>query len=463
MKPILTLLTALLFAPLAALLAATAEPANKPNVIIIFTDDMGYGDIGPFGDKHKTPHLDRMAAEGSKLTAFYVSSVACTPSRSSLMTGCYAQRIGMGGNVVFPADKRGLNPSEITLAEMLKSVGYATGCFGKWHLGDQPEFLPTKQGFDEYEGIPYSNDMWSEAGKPKDKHNHPPLPYMKQDKVIAHIPDGASQAVLTDALSDATVSFIQRHAKEPFFAYVPLASVHYPWFVTQARLDAAGGDVFAAQITEIDQFVGRVMETLKALAIDKNTLIFFTNDNGGAGKTFSGPLRGGKFGPEYEGHMRVPTLAWWPGSIPAGRVCAEIGTTADVLPTLASISGAALPTDRIIDGKNISDLLLGQAGAKSPHAVLFYGAGGVRQGKWKLVRYRVKADWFDELYDLAADLGEKTNLAAQEPGRVKAMKVLLEAHNEELKKNVRPAGLVANPKPILPDATGSPTLAELRK
>ena len=233
--------------------------------------------------------------------------------------------------------------------------------------------------------------------------------------------------------------------------------------MTQARLDAAGGDVFAAQITEIDQFVGRVMETLKALAIDKNTLIFFTNDNGGAGKTFSGPLRGGKFGPEYEGHMRVPTLAWWPGSIPAGRVCAEIGTTADVLPTLASISGAALPTDRIIDGKNISDLLLGQAGAKSPHAVLFYGAGGVRQGKWKLVRYRVKADWFDELYDLAADLGEKTNLAAQEPGRVKAMKVLLEAHNEELKKNVRPAGLVANPKPILPDATGIPTLAELRK
>jgi len=435
----------------------------KPNVILIFTDDMGYGDIGPFSDKYKTPNLDRMAGEGMKWTNFYVSSVACTPSRSALMTGCYAQRIGMGGNVVFPADQRGLNPSEITIAEVLKAAGYATGCFGKWHIGDQPEFLPTKQGFDEYEGIPYSNDMWNEAGKPKGKRDYPPLPYMKQGKVIAHIPDGASQAVLTDALSDATVDFIKRHAKEPFFAYVPLPAVHSPWFVTKERREAAGGDDFAAQITEVDQFVGRVMDTLKSLGIDKNTLVFFTNDNGGGGKTFSGPLRGGKFGPTYEGHMRVPTLAWWPGRIPAGRVCAEIGTSADLLPTLASISGSAVPADRIIDGKNLSDLLLGKPGATSPHEVLFYGEGGVRQGQWKLVRYRVKADWFDELYDLQADLGEKNNLAAQEPERVKVMKALLDAHNAALKKNVRPAGLVQNPKPILSDATGIPTLAELRK
>ena len=250
MKHPLALLTALLLAPLAALHAADA-PARRLNIIVIFIDDMGYGDIGPFSDKHKTPHLDRMAAEGIKLTDFYVSSVACTPSRSSLMTGCYAQRIGMAGPVVFPADKRGLNPSEITLAEMLKSAGYATGCFCKWHLGDQPEFLPTKQGFDEFEGIPYSNDMWREAGKPKDKHNHPPLPYMKQDKVITHIPDAASQAVLTDALSDATVSFIKHHAKEPFFAYVPLAAPHYPWFVTKTRLDAAGGDVFPRRLRRL--------------------------------------------------------------------------------------------------------------------------------------------------------------------------------------------------------------------
>ena len=452
-----------LCAMLALLLCSTLGAAAKPNIIVIFTDDMGYGDISPFSDKHKTPNLDRMAAEGIKLTDFYVSSVACTPSRSSLMTGCYAQRVGMGGNVVFPADVRGLNPSETTLAEMLKNVGYATGCFGKWHLGDQPGFMPMNQGFDEYEGIPYSNDMWSEAGKPMGKKNYPPLPYMKHDKVVAHIPDGASQAVLTDAISDATVDFIQRHAKKPFFAYVPLAAVHYPWFVTKERREAAGGDDFAAQITEVDQFVGRVIDTLKSLGIDRNTLVFFSNDNGGGGKTFGGPLRGGKFGPEYEGHTRVPTLAMWPGKIPAGCVCAEIGTTADVLPTLASISGAAVPTDRIIDGKNISDLLLGKPGAKSPHEVLFYGDGGVRQGKWKLVRHRVKADWFDELYDLEADLGEKTNLAAQEPERVKAMKALLDAHNAELKKSVRPAGLVQNPKPILPDVTGIPSLAELRK
>jgi arylsulfatase A-like enzyme len=231
--------------------------------------------------------------------------------------------------------------------------------------------------------------------------------------------------------------------------------------VTKERREAAGGDDFAAQITEVDQFVGRVIDTLKSLGIDKNTLVFFTNDNGGGGKTFSGPLRGGKFGPEYEGHRRVPTLAWWPGRIPAGRVCAEIGTTADVLLTLASLSGAAVPTDRIIDGKNLSDLLLGKPEVKSPHQVLFYGDGGVRQGKWKLVRYRVKADWFDELYDLEADLGEKTNLSAQEPERVKAMKALLDAHNADLKKHIRPAGLVANPNFILPDATDIPTLAEL--
>lgn len=452
-----------LYTMLSFVLGTALSAADKPNIIVVFIDDMGYADIGPFSGKHPTPHLDRMAAEGLKLTAFYVSSVACTPSRSALMTGCYAERVGMGGNVVFPADKRGLNPSEITIAEVLKKNGYATGCFGKWHLGDQPDFMPNRQGFDEYEGIPYSNDMWNETGKPKGKRDYPPLPYLKQDKVVAYIPDQASQAVLTDAISDATADFITRHAKEPFFAYVPLTAVHYPWFATPERLAAARDEPFKAQITEIDQCLGRLMALLKSLNIDKKTLIFFTSDNGGGGKTSSGSLRGGKFGPEYEGHMRVPALAWWPGKIPAGKVTSQIGTTADVLPTLAVLTGAEVPRDRFIDGKNISDILLGKEGAKSPHEILYYGDGGLRQGKWKLVCYRQKAERFVELYDLEKDLAETNNLASQEPERVKAMQAFLGKHVTDIKTNNRPAAFVDKPRPILPDATGIPTLAEYRK
>jgi levanase/fructan beta-fructosidase len=429
---------------------------GKPNIVLIFIDDMGYGDIGPFGSAYKTPHLDRMAAEGMKLTDFYVSSSACTPSRAALMTGCYADRIGMGASVVFPADKRGLNPSEITIAEILKKGGYATGCFGKWHLGDHPDFMPNNQGFDEYEGIPYSNDMWI----PNKRRTYPPMPWMKQNKVVAHIPDAASQAVLTDAITDAAVDFIKRHKDQPFFAYVPHAAVHAPFLSTRERLAAAGGDVMAALISEVDGSVGRIMHTIRELGIADNTLLLFTNDNGGGGKTSPGPLRGAKFGPKYEGHMRVATLAWWPGRIPAGSVSSEIMTTTDVLPTLARLAGQPVPDDRIIDGKDVSDILLGKPGAKSPHETLYYENGGIRQGKWKLVHYRVKANWFTELYDLEADLGEKNNLADKHPDKVKALKAALDAHVAEIKKNTRLAGFVENPKPLLSEAGGLPTLAE---
>jgi len=436
---------------------ASALAADRPNIVIIFIDDMGYGDIGPFGASRDTPHLDRMAAEGMKLTDFYVSSSACTPSRSALMTGCYADRIGMGASVVFPADERGLNPSEITIAEILKKGGYATGCFGKWHLGDQPEFLPTRQGFDEYAGIPYSNDMWVK-GNPK--RNYPPLPWMKQNEPVAHIPDEASQAVITDAITDAAVDFIKQHSDEPFFAYVPHSAVHYPFMVTPERLEAAGDDPMTALISEVDNSTGRILQTLRDLRIAENTFVLFTNDNGGGGKTSSGPLCGAKFGPKYEGHMRVATLAWWPGKIPAGSVSSEIMTTTDVLPTVAKLTGQSVPTDRIIDGKDVSDILLGKPSAKSPHETLYYENDGIRQGQWKLVHYRVKADWFTELYDLEADLGERNNIADQYPDRVETMKAALDAHVAEIAKNVRPAAFVENPKPLLSDASGLPTLAE---
>jgi len=462
LKTILTpVMTTWLFV-LVAIFVQTSQAADKPNIVLFFTDDMGYGDIGPFGSTtHETPHLDRMAKEGIKFTDFYVSSSACTPSRSALMTGCYADRVGMGASVVFPADKRGLNPSEITIAEMLRTKGYVTGCFGKWHLGDQPDFMPLNQGFDEYEGIPYSNDMWSEVGR-QGRKKYPPLPYIKQDKVVAYIPDRNSQAVLCDAVTDAAVSFIKRHKDKPFFAYVPYALVHTPFMVLEERLAAAGGDVFKAQITEMDNSVGRVMKTLRELGIADNTLVFFTNDNGGGGKTSSGPLRGGKFGPKYEGHMRVPTLAWWPGKIPAGTVTGEIGTTTDILPTIAKLVGAEVPSDRIIDGKDISDILLGKKGAKSPHDTLYYEIDGIRQGKWKFVRYG-RGGKTQELYNLDDDLSEKNNLAGQFPEKVKDMQAELDKHKQSLKAGSRPAAFVKDPKPILTDASGLPTLFEYRK
>lgn len=431
----------------------TSRSAKLPNIVFIFIDDMGYGDIGPFGStQNKTPHLDQMAKEGMVFTNFYVSSTACTPSRSALLTGCYANRVGMQGDVVFPADKRGLNPKEITIAEMLKLKGYETGCFGKWHLGDQPEFLPLKQGFDEYTGIPYSNDMW----QGNTNRNWPPLPFMKGNKVVAYIPDGVSQSLLCDALTDAAVDFIKRHRNNPFFAYVPHAFVHQPRYTLRERAEKAEGNVFRAQVEEIDGSVGRILATIKELGLAENTLVFFTSDNGGARGTSMGPLRGGKGGPEYEGHKRVPTIAWWPGRIPANSMTSEIGATIDILPTLASITGAGKPNDRIIDGYDISALLFGKPGAKSPHEILYYGTGGVRQGKWKLVRIGDK----NELYNLETDLGEKTDLSNQNPEKLKELTALLDAHILDFNQNNRQAAYVENPKPLLTKPDNVPTLAE---
>ncbi len=435
----------------------TVSRERQPNVVLIFIDDMGYGDIGPFGSNHPTPHLDRMAEEGMKLTDFYVSSAACTPSRSALMTGCYADRIGMGRSVVFPADKRGLNPKEVTIAEILKKAGYATGCFGKWHLGDQPEFMPLAQGFDTYEGIPYSNDMWVK-GNPKRKY--PPLPWIRGNQAVAHVPDAASQAAITDAITEAAVRFIDDNKDKPFFCYVPHSAVHAPFMVTPKRLEAANGEVMQALVSEIDTSTGRIFEALRKHEIDENTLVLFTNDNGGAGKTNSGPLRGAKFGPKYEGHMRVATLAWWPGKIPAGSSSSEIIATIDVLPTIAKLAGQRIPNDRIIDGHDVSDILLGRPGAKSPHESLFYENGGIRQGKWKLVHYRVKADRFNELYDLEKDLGERNDLSKRHPDKVKAMKAALDAHLAGISENTRPAGFVENPIPLLAHPGDLPELRE---
>jgi len=443
---------------------AWAAPSAKPNIVILFIDDMGYGDIGPFGNQvNQTPHLDRMAEEGIKFTQFYVANTACTPSRSALLTGTYAHRIGMdGGNgnlaVTFPGDSRGLNPNEITIAEMLRENGYATGCFGKWHLGDQPQFMPLAQGFDTYFGIPYSNDMWPlhTSKNPITKRKYEPLPVMSQDQAVAHVEDGVDQSLLAEVFTDKAIAFIKKNQKKPFFCYIPHAHVHKPRYARPEYLKRAEGNVDRAHVEEIDDSTGRVLHTLKDLKLDRNTLVIFTSDNGAASGMSSGPLRGGKGGPKYEGHMRVPTLAWWPGTIPAGSISKEIGVTTDLLPSLAKLTVSKVPDDRIIDGKDISDVLLGKKDAQSPHQLHYYENEGIRRGDWKLVKKGSRS----ELYDLSKDPGERKDLSRNHPELVKELNRALQKHAASIAANLRPAGFAKHPKPILREVGDLPTLKQ---
>ena len=433
--------------------ACADEP--RPNFVVIFIDDMGYGDIGPFGSTiNHTPHLDRMAEEGMKLTSFYVAAPVCTPSRAALMTGCYPKRVGLAKGsfhaVLFPGDKHGLHPDEITIAEVLVEAGYATGCFGKWHLGDQPQFLPKSQGFDEYFGIPYSNDMW---------HGHQgwyftPLPLVRGAEAVGEVKTMEDQAQLCKLFTDEAVAFIRRNEDRPFFAYLPHAFIHHPRAARKPFLDKAGNpdQVTGAQIEEVDWSVGQVLEALRQSELDERTLVIFTSDNGGARGCVNRPLRGGK-GSALEGGMREPTLAWWPGNVPAGSVCDELMTAMDLLPTFAALAGADAPQDRILDGKDVSDLLLARPGARSPHDAFFYYQGNnlraVRSGPWKL--------FVDgRLYHLERDISEAHDVAATNPDVVARLEEHLARAGEDLGdgekpgKNCRPVGVADHPRVILP-------------
>lgn len=471
MKPVLTLLI------LAAL--SNSVLAGKPNIVLIFIDDMGYGDIGPFGNKvNHTPCLDRMATEGNVLRQFYVANTACTPSRSALMTGTYAHRIGMDGTVVFPGEERGLNPDEITIAEMLRDHGYATGCFGKWHLGDQPAFLPLTQGFDQYFGIPYSNDMWpgNLRGHRHTKQPYTPLPVVHQNEVVAYVSDGADQSLLCEVTTNHAVQFIENHKDEPFFCYVPHAYVHAPRFARPENLRKAEGNVNRSNVEEIDTSVGRILDKLRELDLADNTFVIFTSDNGGAGGLSMGPLRGGKGGAKYEGHMREPTITWWPGTIPAGVESEEIAVTTDILPSLARLTGASVPDDRTIDGKDVLDILLGKPDAVSPHKIHYYEVDAIRRGPWKLIRVGKRR----ELYNLEKDLGERSDVSKQHPDLVTELDGLLTEHAVAIKADTRPAGfvepgtarpLVSKPGDLprlrdfmgLPDTTASTSVAKKSK
>lgn len=440
--------------------SCAATDGRKPNVVLIFIDDMGYGDIGPFGSTvNKTPHLDRMAAEGLALRQFYVSNTNCTPSRAALMTGTYAHRIGMDGDVLFPGERRGLNPNETTIAEVMRGAGYATGVFGKWHLGDQPEHLPLEHGFDEYFGIPYSNDMWpgNLRGHRHTKEPYTPLPVVRNDQVVAYVADGADQALLAEAVTDAAIEFIREHRAEPFFLYLPHAYIHRPRYARPEIAERAGGDINRAVVEEVDDSVGRVLDTLRALDLAEGTLVIFTSDNGGSTGMSMGPLRGGKGGPKYEGHMREPTITWWPGTIPAGQTTDEIVSALDILPSLAALVGAAPPGHQI-DGKNALEILLGKPDARSPHELLFYEDEGIRRGNWKLVR---GASGSFELYDLDADVGETNDLAAAHPARVDELSALLEEHAAEIAANQRPAAQSGTALHLITEPGDLPKLREL--
>jgi arylsulfatase A len=439
-----------------ALFASTAI-AKTPNIVLIFTDDQGYQDIGCFGaPKIRTPNLDKMALEGMRFTDFYSANSVCSPSRAALLTGCYPTRVNIPG-VLFPRHDIGLNPSEITIADMLKDEGYATACIGKWHLGHHAKFLPTSQGFDQYYGIPYSNDMTIDTTMPladdvvlregitadkikseKPKKNWVPL--LRNEQVIEYPCD---QSTLTQRYTQEAIQFIEDNQEQPFFLYMPHTLPHIPLAASPKFKGSSPAGFYGDTIEEIDWSVGEVLNTLKRLKLDANTLVIFTTDNGpwnlknGHGGSAL-PLRGYKF-QTYEGGMRVPCIMRWPGKIPAGTENSELASTIDLLPTFARITGATVPTDRVIDGMDILPLMLGRSDARSPHKSFYYYRGrkleSMRQGNWKL-RFNNEI----ELYHLGRDISETENLAAKNPQRVKSMLQEMKSFDESLRANSRPEG-----------------------
>jgi arylsulfatase A-like enzyme len=449
---------------LMALLLSAAAHARTPNVVVIFIDDLGYGDIGPFGaTKQRTPHLDRMAKEGMKLTSFYATPV-CSVSRAQMMTGCYGARVSVPG-VYFPGQSVGLNPSEVTVAERLKEKGYATQIIGKWHLGDQPEFLPTRQGFDHYLGIPYSNDMLKKSAETK----VPVVPLLRDEKVV-ELMDGDAQSRLVELYTKEAVDFIGRNKDRPFYLYFAHNAVHTPIHPGAAFAGKSQNGRFGDWVEEVDWSVGQVLDALRSQGLDKDTLVVFTSDNGpwlikGADGGSAGPLRGGK-GSTWEGGVRVPTLAWWPGRVPAGAVNDAVAATIDLLPTFVSLAGGTVPASPVIDGRDITPILLGQS-KESAREAHFYFSGyelqAVRQGRWKLALVPQPEDNKKKgpkvaaglrLYDLDAEIGEQTDVSAQHPEVVVKLKALADKMAAEIGGKTptarRPAGEVKGAKTLYP-------------
>ena len=445
---------------------------KTPNVVIMFMDDMGYADIGAFGAKaYPTPHLDKMAKEGRKFTDFYVTQAVCSASRAGLLTGCYNVRIGING-ALGPKSNSGLNPDEVTIAEICKQEGYATACYGKWHLGHHKKFLPMQHGFDDYFGLPYSNDMWpyhpGVLHLPMEERlkRWPHLPLIDGNEVINPKVSGKDQEMLTTQYTERAVSFIEENKDNPFFVYLPHSMVHVPLYVSDKFKGKSGAGLFGDVMMEVDWSVGEIMKVLRKHNLHTNTLFIFTSDNGpwlnyGDHAGSAAPLREGK-GTMFDGGCREPTLAWWPGTIPAGSECNEPAMTIDLLPTIAKLIDADLPKHRI-DGKDISALLTDNV--KSPQEAYYFYYGNqlqaVRQGKWKLHfphGYRTmagkpggtggiptnysQAKIGISLFDLHSDIGESKDVKDKFPKITSRLKSLGEKFNKELQKSKRPAGRI---------------------
>ena len=452
----------------------TPSLVRQPNVLLINCDDLGYGDVGCYGcTVNETPVLDRLAGEGLRFTDFYMASPVCSPSRAALLTGCYPPRIGFGEfdgfPVLFPGHRFGLHPDEVTIARLLAEVGYATKAVGKWHCGDQAPFLPTRHGFDSWYGIPYSNDMGRQAHAEGSVpirellaqfdlqlpvHEFPPLPLVLDDEVLEAQPD---QASLTARFVDEAIRFMRHQRAGPWFLYLAHIYVHIPLYVPEHFMRLSGNGRYGGAVAAIDWATGMLLAELERLGLDTDTVVIFTSDNGSRARGEGGsnhPLRGTK-GSTWEGGMRVPCIIRWPQRIEAGRVTSALTTAMDLYPTIAAIAGATVPSDRVIDGRDITPVLL-HDDAASPHdAFSYYRADhleAVRAGPWKLHLARHGAA-VDELYNLDDDIGETTNRFADEP----AVVARLTAHADTMRGELgdarlgvvgtgrRPRGEVDNP------------------
>ncbi len=467
-KKIALVCSALLATPL----VFQAFSAEKPNIIIIFNDDQGYQDLGCFGSPNiSTPRIDQLAKEGMKFTNFYVASSVSSASRAALLTGCYPQRVGVNG-VYFSSDAIGLSPEHVTIAEVLKSVGYATAAVGKWHLGDQPQFLPTNQGFDSYYGIPYSNDMYPSKNtlyapnclfrngfsvdsinrifanmNPKEpqpykvKNN---VPLLRNSECIEYPVD---QTTITRRSADEGINFINKSVKEkkPFFLYLANSMPHIPLFTNPEFKGKSKGGLYGDVIEEIDYNTGRIMDQLKKLGVDNNTIVIYTSDNGpwlsiGEGSGNALPLFEGKF-TSFEGGMRVPFIIKWPKKIPAGRICNELAASIDLLPTLTSVAGTKLPNVEL-DGKNILGLWKGNKKIKTSHEYYFMAFHGeaVRSGDWKYHKSqyftvpKMRKDNTPALFNLKNDIGETKNVINQHPEIAARLAKALEDHLKRITK-----------------------------
>lgn len=445
---IVTIASLVLYAACSSADKEKVTEERPPNIILLFADDLGYGDIGAYGHPTiETPNLDQLAAEGVKLTQFYVAASICTPSRAGLLTGRLPIRTGMcgGRSVYFPDTEGGLPQEEITIAEVLKSQGYATACVGKWHLGHKPEFLPPNQGFDYYFGIPYSNDMSPVTNEWEGAQKFPPTPLIEGLETIEQEPD---QSQLTRRYTEKAIDFISKNKENPFFLYLPYTFPHVPLFASDDFKGKSKRGLYGDVVQEIDWSVGQVMQTIREQGLADNTFVFFTSDNGpwlvmNEEGGSAGLLREGK-GSTWEGGMREPAIAWYPGKVPAGTVATGLATSLDLLPTLAGLAGAEIPSDRTLDGTDIMQVLTNENDRVRDEVFFYRGQRlfAIRKGPWKAHFVTIEQPYSPQqqitelevplLFNLETDPSEKYNLASQHAEVLEQIAEVRKKHEDNL-------------------------------